>query len=437
MPAGRSPNTSSSRRRPGDEATAASSDTLDVLQVGKYYHPVVGGVERVVRRLAEGLRERGHDVTVLAARRRGRASQDTVDGVPVQRTASLGALRSVPVAPGFPAALARARREADVIHYHLPNPLAVVSHLALPEPDAAVVATYHSDIVRQSTTLRLYEPLLSRFLRRLDHVFVTSPPMRDSPHLSPVRERTSVVPLTVPPKWASRLNDDTRTNGPSAPRGDSLAARPDGAGGTAEADTADPLPTAADRRHDRPTVLFVGRLSYYKGVETLVAAMTAVDARLLVVGDGERRQAVERRVNALELGDRVHVLGHVSDARLRRCYETADVFALPSVAKSEAFGVVQLEAMAHGLPVVNTDLPTGVPWVSQDGETGLTVPPNDPAALATALGDLLADADRRHRYGRNARERVVERFSPPRMVAAVEKRYRSVLADRSSRSRSL
>lgn len=440
MPAGRPPDTGTARTVDGGAPDPDREGSLDVLQVGKYYHPTVGGVERVVRRLAEGLRERGHEARVLVARKRGRARRETVDGVPVRRATSLGSLLSVPVAPGFVAALARARRGADVIHYHLPNPLAVAAHLALPEPDAAVVATYHSDIVRQSTALRLYEPLLDRFLRRLDHVFVTSPPLRDSSHLRPVRERTSVVPLTVPvdePPFGSGDGDQTgagdTTSADAAGPADGETVAADGAGAAATTDDsvdADPLPaTAANSAdHERPTVLFVGRLSYYKGVETLVAAMTALDADLVVVGDGDRRGAVKGRVEALGLDDRVHLLGHVSDSRLHRWYEAADVFVLPSVAESEAFGVVQLEAMAHGLPVVNTDLATGVPWVSPDGETGLTVPPEDPAALATALRTLLTDDDRRRQYGDNARQRVERRFSEPRMVDAVEDTYRALLA---------
>ncbi|MFC6988172.1 glycosyltransferase [Haloplanus sp. GCM10025708] len=189
--------------------------------------------------------------------------------------------------------------------------------------------------------------------------------------LDPHREKASVVPLSV----------DLDEYGPPA-----------------DADAAVDLPGDPAR----PVVLFVGRLTYYKGVEYLLDAMESVDATLLVVGDGARRADLEARAARLGLEDCAFFLGRVADETLHACYEAADVFALPSVEPSEAFGIVQLEAMAYGTPVVNTDLPTGVPWVSVDGETGLTVPPRDADALADALSSLLADPDRRRAYGRRA-----------------------------------
>jgi rhamnosyl/mannosyltransferase len=147
---------------------------------------------------------------------------------------------------------------------------------------------------------------------------------------------------------------------------------------------------------------------------------------LLVAGDGERRDELERQASVLGVDDRVRFLGYVGDDRLLDCYSVADVFVLPSVEPSEAFGIVQLEAMAHGLPVVNTDLPSGVPWVSQDGRTGLTVPPRDPEALATAVRRLLEDESLRERFGENARRRVETEFSEDRLLSQTLDVYRTV-----------
>jgi rhamnosyl/mannosyltransferase len=367
---------------------------MELLHVNKFYHPEIGGIERVVRAVAEGMADRGHESRALVSVPRGLGGRDAVGDVSVTRTASLGVAKSVPLAPSFPPRLWAASRGADVVHHHLPNPLSVVSHLVAPAPDAAVVATYHSDIVRQRGALRLYRPLLARFLDAVDRILVTSPALLEhSEHLGPHREKATVVPLSV----------DLDRYGPPGSR----SAAPPG----------DP---------DRPSLLFVGRLNYYKGVEYLLDAVASVPADLVVVGDGERRADLEARAARRGVADRVRFAGFVPEPRLHDLYDAADLFVLPSVEPSEAFGVVQLEAMAYGTPVVNTDLPTGVPWVSRDGETGLTVPPRDADALADAIRRLLDDPDRRRAMGERARERVVERFDRGRMLDDVAAVYEAV-----------
>jgi len=397
---------------------------MRVLQVNKFYHPTVGGVERVVRTLAEGLRDRGHATRVLAATERGLGRRERVDGVPVTRVTSPGMALSVPLAPTFPLRLRSLAREADLVHYHLPNPLAVVGHVLAVPDGTPTVLTYHSDIVRQSLALRLYRPALERCLADVDHVIATSPRLRDnSRFLAPHREKCSVVPLSVPAALADAA--ETPKGAETDDRSETLeSARPAGGstgnGGWQAEDRVD-----GDSPDDRPVVLCVGRLNYYKGVEYLVEAMAGVDARLVVVGDGDRRARLESR--ARELGLDARFPGRVDDATLAAWYDRADVFVLPSVEPSEAFGIVQLEAMARGLPVVNTDLPTGVPWVSRDGETGVTVPPRDADALAAALNGLLADPDLRETYGENGRQRVRERFTRERMLDDTVAVYESVL----------
>ncbi|PSP82336.1 mannosyltransferase [Halobacteriales archaeon QS_1_68_17] len=357
---------------------------MNLLHVSKFYYPKVGGIEWVVRQLAKGMTGPGNTVRVLSSVSRGFGGRQTINGVRVSKAASAGVLLSVPLAPTFPLHLRAASRDADLVHYHLPDPLSVTSHQLAASTDARIVATYHNDIVRQSTPLKLYRPVLDRFLDRTDRILVTSPALRDrSDFLAPYTEKCTVVPLSI----------DLDEYEPGIP-------------------PASDLPVSGDR----PVVLFVGRLIYYKGVEYLVDAMAQVDADLLVVGDGERRESFERRAEDQGVGDRVSFLGYVSDETLHHCYDRADVFVLPSVAPSEGFGIVQLEAMAYRTPVVNTDIPSGVPWVSRDGETGLTVPPEDPDSLAAAIETLLADQSLRREYGENARQRVEERFSRDRMV---------------------
>lgn len=362
----------------------------DILQASKFYAPHIGGIERVVQQLAEGS-EKEFDHHVLATVPSGRGSEDFINGIPVTRTSSLGTILSVPLSPSYLLRLRQRARQVDIVHYHLPNPLAVVSHY-LSGISKPFVVTYHSDIVKQQTALRLYEPLLLQFLDSAERIVTTSPNLLEhSAYLSMFEDKCTVVPLSV------------------------------------DLNTVD-LDVECGDTPDEQVVLFVGRLNYYKGVEHLIDAFADLDssASLLIVGDGERREELEKRVEKLNMSDRVLFLGHVSDSRLQSLYNVADIFALPSVEPSEAFGIVQLEAMAHETPVVNTSLESGVPWVSVEGETGLTVPPRDSNSLATAIDRLLSDDERRRRLGVNARKRVETKFSEERMISQMEDVYRDV-----------
>jgi rhamnosyl/mannosyltransferase len=163
-------------------------------------------------------------------------------------------------------------------------------------------------------------------------------------------------------------------------------------------------------------VLFVGRLVYYKGVDVLIDAMAHIHATLLIVGEGPLEAELRRRAVVRGIQDRVVFLGEVAAESLPAYYHASDVFVLPSVANTEAFGVVQLEAMAAGVPVVSTKLPTGVSWVNEDGVSGLLVAPGDPIALADSIGRLLADPVLRNRLGQNASRRAELLFSRDRMI---------------------
>jgi rhamnosyl/mannosyltransferase len=367
------------------------------LQVNKLYAPEIGGVERTVQLIAEGLRDRVAG-EVLACRVQGRGREDCVNGVPVHRVGSLGRVLSMPLSPALPLRLRGLSRRFDLVHFHAPFPLGEVSLFLLPRALPAVV-TWHSDIIRQKLLFRIYRRVLHRFLQRVDLVMVTSPmQVQASPSLGAVADKCRVVPLGIDP---ARFELD--------------------AAGQERA-------RAARRRFGDPLVLFVGRLVYYKGLEYLVTAMRDVNANLLIVGSGPLRGALERQVQRLGLTARVHFVDVASDADVVTYLHACDAFVLPSVHNSEAFGLVQVEAMACGKPVVNTALPTGVPFVSVDGMTGLTVPPRDAPALAAAIGRLLEDRALRERLGAGARARVDAEFTLRRMLDRVLDVYREALA---------
>ncbi len=159
-----------------------------------------------------------------------------------------------------------------------------------------------------------------------------------------------------------------------------------------------------------PTVLFVGRLVPYKGVEFLIRALEDVKARLWIVGTGPLENSLKNLVREKGMADRVVFLGHVSDEDLVAYYHACDVFALPSITNQEMFGLVQLEAMACRKPVISTTVPTGVPWVNQHGKTGYTVTPGNSAELAHAIQRLLSSREFREEMGAAGRARVEQPF---------------------------
>ena len=349
---------------------------LRVLHVGKYYPPSRGGIETHLAELCHGLVGK-IDQLVVVAKDQGPTIRERIDAVDVVRLRTLLRFGGAPVCPGLSQVMRDSR--ADIIHVHLPNPAAVLSYLYARHAGALVV-TYHSDIVRQRVLGALFSPILHHFLDRADAIIApTEYHIRNSSVLRKYEEKCRIVP------YGMRV-DTTPVNEEEL------------------------LPTDALR----PMILAVGRLVGYKGFDVLIHAMVRVDAHLIIVGDGPERAALEALIQRLGLRERVTMLGAVTN--LRRYYNAARLFVLPSVSSNEAFGLVQLEAMAWGIPVVNTALPTAVPHVSLDGETGKTVPPRDAEALGTAINELLADERQCQRMGIAGRRRFSERFGVETMA---------------------
>lgn len=362
---------------------------MRITMINKYYPPHLGGIEYHLRDLATALAGRGYDVRAIVSNEAPQPVTEDVDGVEVHRLGRLFAYASTPVALGMARVIrdqASGPSPADLLHLHFPYPWGEVSWLRA-NAGLPTVLAYHSDIVRQKTLLAAYAPVLRRVLDRVDVVLASSPNMVEhSPFLAPVAEKCRVIPYGI---HVERY-----------------------------ADTPELLARAAALRagHERPIVLFVGRLVYYKGPDVLVRAMRDVNADLVVIGRGPLKPELEALAAAEGVASRVTFLDPVPDDELAAWYHAADVFCLPSVARSEAYGLVQLEAHASGTPVVSTTLTTSVPYVNPDGVTGFTVPPGDVGRLAEALRTLVTDDALRERLGAQARERARAEFSIERMV---------------------
>jgi rhamnosyl/mannosyltransferase len=366
---------------------------LKVLLVNKLYYPHIGGVEHHVRDLARGLKSHV-DVRVLAANTGPKTVIEKIDGVDVYKIFSLGRFRSAPLAPTFGKWLKRLK--SDIYHFHFPNPTGELAYL-LTRPPGKLIVTYHSDIIRQKILLQIYQSFLKRFLHLADKIVVQSPNLVDSsPYLGNHRNKIVIVPAGIETN-NFRLTEDIRRKVESI-----------------------------KSIYSSPIIFFLGRLIYYKGLEYLITAMSNVKAKLLIAGEGPLREQLQRQAFQADIAKKIVFLGKLSEDEKIAFYHACDIFVLPSVETSEAYGLVQLEAHACGKPVVSTNLPTGVPYVNLDGITGIVVPPRDSKALSGALNRLLADSELRLRLGENARKRVEREFNFELMIKKTLSIYQEI-----------
>jgi rhamnosyl/mannosyltransferase len=349
---------------------------MRILQVYKDVHPFVqGGIERYVHDLSRYLTGRGYEVSVLVAGNLRRGSKTEISGFNVIEYPCICRILSNPISPGLRGILKNT--PADILHFHVPLPSAVIAWL-LAGRDTPYVVTYHSDIVRQALFLPFYGPLLRRFLKGASKVIVTSPVYRDTSIYLSDLDNTEVVPIGSDLDTFRPLNGNT----------------------------------------DGDYVLFVGRFRKYKGIGVLLDAWKEFPRRRLVmVGGGPLENMVRKRSRKYSLN--IEIVSNPGDRELVELYRQARCFILPSILRSEAFGMVQTEAMACGIPVISTALPTGVPWVNSNNVSGLVIPPGDPGAIVEAV-KRMDDPHLHSRLSSGALKRAERYFNAEKLFSRVE-----------------
>ena len=373
---------------------------MKVLQLGKFY-PIRGGVEKVMWDLTRGLSERGVPCDMLCAtlpsdpvdpQDQDRCTQ-TPEGK-VIRFNDCGRIICVPaitkkaatmISSAMVRWLRRHAAEYDIIHIHHPDPMAALA-LRLSGYRGRVILHWHSDILSQKALLVLYRPLQDWLIRRAGRILGTTPIyVRESPWLRDVQNKVGFVPIGIEAvRFEEKAASELRNQFPG-----------------------------------KKIVVSLGRLIPYKGFSTLIDAANRLGEgyQVLIGGMGPLQDSLQAQIDALGIQERVQLLGYVADETLPALYGACNVFVLSSVMKTEAFGIVQIEAMSCGKPVVATRIPgSGTAWVNEDGVSGLNVAPGEAEALAKAIRDVCEDPVAWQRFAKGARERFDAMFTAQKMI---------------------
>jgi rhamnosyl/mannosyltransferase len=362
------------------------------MHIGKYYPPHMGGIEVHLRQLVR-LQVQTCSVRVLVANDGIRTVKEKKDGAELLRLGCLGTISSMPICPTLPWHVRGAT--ADIIHMHTPNPGAafayVVSGCRIP-----LVITHHSDTTGRKILRRVSDPFVRAAMHRASRIIVTTRRYADtSGELELYRDKIEIVPNWIDSPDFEEVEEEAVRD--------------------------------IHLRYGPHFVIAIGRLVPFKGFEILIRAMQNVRGNLVLVGEGPLRAQLEEIARENNLLGRIFFAGTIDNSQIKNYLAAADVLAMPSIHRAESFGIVQLEAMAAGIPVVNTSIESGVSDVSLDGITGITVPPSDPSSLATALNSLLSAPELRQRMGQAGKARVRDEFSVERGHERTMRIYDEVL----------
>lgn len=366
--------------------------TYRICHLGKYYPPITGGIETHVQTLARAQTTLGAHVTVLcvnsfdAKRQRSSRTQTIKEWDCRVRVIRLGRLCSIArldLCPEFLQNLWKVLNTSyDIVHLHTPNPLMLMAWFfvwLMGCRRTQLVITHHSDVVKQKVLKYAIRPFEFLVYKQAACILTNSVQcIERSDLLKTYRSNLEPLPLGL---------DISSYCQPSQA---ALACA-----------------QTWQKKYDEPIWLCVGRFTYYKALHIAIQALTLVPGVLIVIGTGSLEKELKSLAGQLNLTERIVWHGYASADELVGAYYAATALWFPSNLPSEGFGLVQVEAMASGCPVINTDIPgSGVPWVSRHEREGLTVPLNDPIALAEAAKRLINEPGLRDRFSKASRKRA-------------------------------
>lgn len=371
---------------------------MRVLQFGKSYPPIEGGIETAILNITEGLNGRNIRCDALGSNSENTYVLQTIGQYNIYRTKSYGKLFSTSLSPQLIRKYSLIKDDYDIIHVHFPDPLAAAA-IFLARPKGKIVVHWHSDIIKQRYLVKPLQPLISWLLNRADAIIATSGAYAESSeYLRGYPAKTVVIPFGI------------KTSG-LKPNENKVA-------------------EIRDRYKGKTIIYALGRLVYYKGFDYLIeaAGLLSDDYVVVIGGDGPLLNQLRQSINTKKLTGKVFLPGSIKGSDIGSYYEACDIFCLPSTERSEAFGIALVEAMSFGKPLITANIPTGVSWVNQDGLTGLVVKPKDALELKRAIETISNDEQVYRYFSNNCCERYNAIFSQDKMIDAIISLYDDLLA---------
>lgn len=354
---------------------------MKILHIVKlFFPPERGGVEIFARELCDELVNLGHEVRVLCVSNDNKFHNEKIGNLSIIRPPLWKRLFSMPISFSAFFHTKKHLEWADIIHFHHPNPWFnfIMCFLRIETP---LLIQWHSDIVRQKYLMPLYKPFQNILLKKTKIIVGTTPIyIKNSPHLKPFKNKCTYIPISINP---NRFIENKKLT-----------------------------QKIKQKFKDKPIIFSLGRLVKYKGFEYLIEAAKDIEAYFLIGGTGPLYNKLQNKIKLSGINNKVILLGMLNDEELPSYYSACNIFVLPSITKNEAFGLVQLEAMMFGKPVISTNIEnSGVSWVNKHHESGLIVEPHNSYELSSAIKQLLTDKTLYNKLSNGAKNRFNRLFN--------------------------
>lgn len=364
-----------------------SQSKTKITHVTRFAYPHIGGIEAVINQINNSLPNEEFEKEVLCCSNTEISSVE--NGVKYNRAKYFFEVFNNTISLSFLWKLSRVK--TDILHYHMPFIFAVICHFIARPKYKKLYITYHAELCGYDKVMKYFWWLYKHFYKIADKIHILSPNVIYSDKiLTPFKDKCYILPFGI----------DT------------------------EKEEVNEVNAIKEKYKDKKILLCSGRLVRFKGFQYAIQAMKQVNnAVLLIMGDGKYKPVLEEIITNNELRDKVILLGEISDKKLKnKIFEACDIFLLPSIQRTESFAIVQLEAMKHAKPIINTNLGTGVNFVSVDKQTGITVEPENIEQLSRAINELLNNDNLRNQYGKKARQRTEDLFD----ISKIQSKYKNL-----------